>query len=75
MVEALLLPSECLLSITSFPRLGTHDFLKPSFEPFGPVAQSLFIPDQLINAHPRFAQVHHLPLLRYSASYSMLCSS
>ena len=54
MVNQLLSGGECLLSITSFPHLGVNDFLTPTFPSFGPIAQSLFIPDEVINGHPRF---------------------
>eukprot|EP01091_Cochliopodium_minus_P004933 TRINITY_DN1483_c0_g2_i1.p1 TRINITY_DN1483_c0_g2~~TRINITY_DN1483_c0_g2_i1.p1 ORF type:complete len:652 (+),score=178.00 TRINITY_DN1483_c0_g2_i1:63-2018(+) len=56
-VENLLLPNEILLSLTHFPLLGVSNphFTTPPFSVNGPIAQSFFIPDQLIHPHPRFA--------------------
>lgn len=49
-------PSECPLTITSYPMLGSPNevFTDPPHEPNGPAAQSLFLPDELINKHARF---------------------
>lgn len=63
MVRPFLKENECLLSITSFPILGSifDDFFvdnRPSEghrKFFGDVARSLFVPDSIINDHPRFA--------------------
>ncbi|CAG8634171.1 7041_t:CDS:10 [Paraglomus brasilianum] len=47
--------NETVVTVTSFPRLGClGEFLEPHFEPGGPVAKSLFVPDEVINPHPRF---------------------
>eukprot|EP00906_Rhabdomonas_costata_P024148 RCo034750 len=49
---------EALLSITVHPRLGAPDCLPPaqptSLPLPGPVAQSVFLPDEVITPHPRF---------------------
>ena len=54
-VEQLLEKDEILLSLTHFPFLGVSNFTSPSFPVNGPVAQSFFVPDQIIHPHPRFA--------------------
>jgi len=46
--------TEIPLTITSFPRLGCTNFTDPPFDPPGPAARSLFVPDEIINTHPRF---------------------
>jgi len=51
--------NETVVTVTSFPRLGClGEFLEPHFEPGGPVAKSLFVPDEVINPHPRFPYVY-----------------
>ncbi|KAE8205174.1 hypothetical protein CF328_g648 [Tilletia controversa] len=49
-------PDEIPITLTSFPRLGVTDgpFTEPEFEANGNASRSLFLPDQLINTHPRF---------------------
>ncbi|KAL9939413.1 hypothetical protein V8E36_001230 [Tilletia maclaganii] len=49
-------PNELPLTLTSFPRLGVTDgpFTEPEFPVDGNASRSLFLPDQLINLHPRF---------------------
>jgi len=47
---------EGLSSMVSWPLMGVGDFCVPSgLKPLGPVADSYFLPDELINPHPRFA--------------------
>lgn len=48
--------SEWPLTITSYPMLGSPNetFTDPPHSPNGPAAQSLFLPDELINKHARF---------------------
>lgn len=53
-VKPLLAPSERLLSVTSYPLLGVGHFAETDAQPNGPVTQSLFMPDDVINLHPRF---------------------
>lgn len=53
-VQKLLGEDERLMTVTMFPRLGSPRFLEPHFEPNGESSQSLFIPDEAINLHPRF---------------------
>lgn len=56
-VQSLLAEDEALLCITSFPRLGTHDFTHPHYEPNpkNGSTRSLFIPDEAVySGHPRF---------------------
>lgn len=55
MARRFLRDNEHLMSITSFLRLGAGQFTTPGQATFGPVARSLFIPDAVINSHPRFA--------------------
>jgi glutamate--cysteine ligase catalytic subunit len=47
--------NEIIITLTHFPLFGVSNFTTPSFPNNGPVAQSLFIPDQVMNPHPRFA--------------------
>lgn len=55
-VRAFLKDGEALFSITNFPRLGCPDFTEPPCapNPDGLVSQSQFLPDVIINPHPRF---------------------
>jgi glutamate--cysteine ligase catalytic subunit len=49
-----------VLTIVNFPLLGVGQFTSPPFSPNGPIAQSLFTPDEMINQHPRFGYCVHL---------------
>jgi glutamate--cysteine ligase catalytic subunit len=42
-------------TVVAFPLMGTEDFTHPTTTPGGPVAQSDFVSDNIINPHPRFA--------------------
>lgn len=55
-LQRFLLPGEHVFSIVNFPRLGCPPFTEPPFmpDPAGRVSQSLFLPDEMINHHPRF---------------------
>lgn len=59
-LEAHLRPGEKIVTLGSFPRLGAGDFVhEPSAQgkPLtsgGPVAASAYVPDAVINPHPRF---------------------
>ncbi|CAG8834984.1 5058_t:CDS:2, partial [Gigaspora margarita] len=54
-VSKFLKPNEVAITLTSFPRLGCPgQFLEPHYEPTGPIARSLFVPDEIINPHARF---------------------
>lgn len=59
LAERFLNSNELLISLTSFPILGTLDtstpFVDPYYPPNGPTAMSKFVPDQLITSHPRFS--------------------
>lgn len=47
--------SECPLTLTSYPRLGTPgQFTEPYHEANGKASRSLFVPDEIINPHVRF---------------------
>lgn len=50
-------PGEIYVTVTNFPRLGCPGFTWPEYlpAPDGTISQSLFFPDQALNAHPRFA--------------------
>ncbi|CAM9235173.1 unnamed protein product, partial [Hapterophycus canaliculatus] len=41
--------------MTNFPLFGVGEFTDPPAQPGGPTAQSEFVPDSVINPHPRFA--------------------
>ncbi|KAJ2783853.1 glutamate--cysteine ligase [Coemansia javaensis] len=45
---------EMILSVGSYPMLGSRDFVEPPHKADGPFSQSLFLPDEAINPHPRF---------------------
>jgi glutamate--cysteine ligase catalytic subunit len=47
-------PSEIVPTLSCFPMLGVGKSTYPHFAPKGPVADSLFIPDEAIFPHPRF---------------------
>ncbi|KAJ2725216.1 glutamate--cysteine ligase [Coemansia sp. Benny D115] len=46
--------NELILSIGSYPELGSGDFLEPPHKANGEFSRSLFLPDEVINPHPRF---------------------
>jgi len=47
--------NEYPITMTAFPRLGVPGvFTTPYLPPHGPVARSLFVPDEIINPHIRF---------------------
>lgn len=49
-------PGEGLSSLVAWPLMGCGDFCVPEgLKPHGSVAESYFLPDELINPHPRFA--------------------
>ncbi len=54
-VQAMLRPGEAIISLTHFPMMGVGDFTVPAHPPGGPVTESQFVPDAIINPHPRFA--------------------
>ena len=43
-----------LVQMTNFPLFGVGDFTSPSAKPGGLTAQSAYVPDTVINPHPRF---------------------
>ena len=51
---AVLRPDEICPTVPCFPLLGVGQWTEPAYEPNGPIAESLFIPDEAINPHPRF---------------------
>ncbi|KAJ2745234.1 glutamate--cysteine ligase [Coemansia sp. BCRC 34301] len=53
-VTQLMGKDEIILSVGSYPMLGSHDFLDPPHKANGPFSRSLFLPDEVINPHPRF---------------------
>ncbi len=58
LAKSVLAEDEILLSIVSFPLLGVGDFTTHNpgdLHIKGPVGRSLYIPDDIINPHPRFA--------------------
>lgn len=55
LIQTSLADDEVLVTLTSFPRLGASNvFTTPHESPCGPVAQSLYLPDEIINQHIRF---------------------
>ncbi|KAK4533628.1 hypothetical protein CCYA_CCYA18G4510 [Cyanidiococcus yangmingshanensis] len=54
-IRHVLRPGERVLSLTAYPLLGCGRFSEPSGRGVcGPVARSLYLPDAVINPHPRF---------------------
>ncbi|KAJ1668109.1 glutamate--cysteine ligase [Coemansia sp. RSA 1813] len=53
-VMSLMNDDEVLLSVGSYPSLGSGDFLIPPHKANGQFSRSLFLPDEVINPHPRF---------------------
>ena len=51
---SVLRPKEVVPTLSCFPMLGVGDSTFPSFKPAGPVANSIFVPDEVIFPHPRF---------------------
>merc|ERR1719230_2535962 len=47
-------PGEIAPTVTSMPLFGTSNFCSPACKPNGPIAESLFVPDDVIFPHPRF---------------------
>jgi hypothetical protein len=53
---SVLAPDEIAPTVTCLPTMGVgSDFCRPHFPVGGPVADSAFVPDGIINSHPRFA--------------------
>jgi len=54
-IRRVLRPNERLLSLTAYPLLGCGRFCEPAGDGVcGPLARSLYLPDAVINPHPRF---------------------
>lgn len=53
-VLELLREDEIAPTVTAFPTLGVKGFLPEPYELHGPIAQSDYVPDCVINPHPRF---------------------
>ena len=53
-ILAALRPGEVCPTMPCFPMLGVGEFVEPAAPPGGPIAQSFFVPDSVINPHPRF---------------------
>lgn len=47
-------PDEIAPTVTSFIRMGVKDFYYPPVEFSAPSSASIFVPDSVINPHPRF---------------------
>lgn len=47
-------PDEIAPTVTCMPLFGTNNFCYPPKTPNGPIAESLFVPDDVIFPHPRF---------------------
>ncbi|EFA85843.1 glutamate-cysteine ligase [Heterostelium album PN500] len=54
-ITANLKPNERIVTLSAYPRMGTLDFTVPDAHPKGVVAESQFLPDQVINPHFRFS--------------------
>ncbi|KAJ2787681.1 glutamate--cysteine ligase [Coemansia interrupta] len=53
-VTRLMRDNETILAVGSYPELGSGDFLEPPHKANGEFSRSLFLPDEVINPHPRF---------------------
>lgn len=53
-ISAALDDDELLISMPAWPMMGVGTFTEPPLPPGGPIANSRFLPDGLINPHPRF---------------------
>ena len=51
---AALQPDEILPTVPAFPMMGVGQFTDPPHPPGGPTSESFFVPDAVINPHPRF---------------------
>lgn len=54
LIQKQLSSSDRVVSMTSFPLLGVQDCTSPALPPGGPVTRSRYVPDGVINPHPRF---------------------
>jgi glutamate--cysteine ligase catalytic subunit len=54
LIKSRLRSNEEVLTMVNFPLLGVGQFTSPPSFPNGPIAQSLFTSDEIINPHPRF---------------------
>jgi len=54
-IKQFLQEDEILLTMGNFPRLGAGVFTYPEFPTNGKIAQSDYLPDEIINHHPHFA--------------------
>src|ERR1700712_5509519 len=52
--KAHMAPSEFPVTLTTFPRLGCKDCIKPSYPVSGCKLRSQFVPDEIANPHIRF---------------------
>merc|ERR1711871_14549 len=50
----MLKPDEIAPTVVAFPLMGVGSFTHPSYSNSGPIACSRYVPDELINPHPRF---------------------
>jgi Glutamate-cysteine ligase len=71
-LEAMLKPGERLLMITAFPRMGVGVFTHPPLPPGGHKANSLYVPDAVINPHPRFGTLTRNIRKRRGSNISIL---
>lgn len=53
-LRAVLQPGEHAVTMVAFPTFGVGSFTLPPHPPGGPVSESLYVPDAVINPHPRF---------------------
>jgi glutamate--cysteine ligase catalytic subunit len=53
-IKSQLRENEDVITLTNFPLFGVGQFTTPAHLPNGPIAMSLFTPDEIINPHKRF---------------------
>ena len=54
LIDSMLMDNESYLTCTVFPLMGVGQFTTRPYPVFGPVSQSQYVMDEIINEHPRF---------------------
>jgi len=71
-LQAMLLPGELATQLTAFPMMGVGEFTHPHHPPRGPIANSYYIPDEVINPHARFGTLTRNIRLRRGSNVCIL---
>ena len=65
LIEQVLAEEERYLTLAIFPLLGVGQFTHRPFSVFGPATLSEYVPDEVINQHPRFPTLSQNIRMRY----------